>query len=631
MPASALFRSVAVAALATLAALARPAAASTTVQLDPFEIIAHPSGTDERTASVWIVRADDHAPPPARLADRVNLVPGVLVDRAGGPGGRSTIYTRGTEENHTLVLLDGVPINDPTDSRGGGVDLSSVEPALVDSVAVVRGPASVRHGPEALGGILHLDTRSPAASGLRGGIELGGDFHRVVLEASHAFAERVHGALGASASSDGSVEEGGRTRLHLVRASFRRDGDVSWRGNVWTLRHRADVFPDDSGGYRLAILRETEARDETRTGIAVRAESESDWGRWSAAFDASHSDVETETPGVAPGLRDPAGLPPITSDTDLRRIRARFALDRAGDHGTFGFGLDAQHEKGRDESTIFFGPFAFPADFALERNRGGLFAEGTRRLGTGILLAAGIRHDLFDGEDDRTTARAGVLGTLPDGRTQWRVNAGTAYKPPSFYALAHPIVGNPDLAAESVRSAEVGLRRAFHDGRTLLDATVFVSRTRNAVDFDPGPPPRVANIDGLRSRGVEFALDTRISAGVRLRGALTHVDARAQPDGTRMRSRPRWFGSVSGAWRPLEGLELAATLTGASSTPASSIPTGDLVLGSWIRLDLAASQRLSERVSATASLDNALDREYEVVVGFPAQKRRLRVGLNMVF
>ncbi len=605
------------------------------VELDPYEVLAHPTGADERAASVWVVARDDEAPPPTRVADLALGVPGLHIDRAGGPGGRSTIYLRGTEENHVVVFLDGVPLNDPTDSRGGGVDLSAVEPSSIRRLALVRGPASVRYGPDALAGVAHLETTgaedTPARPRLAA--EFGGqDFHRVSASGGVRLGRGGVLDLAAVDASDGTLAEGGRGRQRFFRATVGLVAPVETRLTVWHARNRFDTFPDDSGGEVFAVLRTLEVREDERTGFAARAGADWSGGRWSATVDAAQLDTSIRNPGVAPGQRDPGGLPPIDSEIRLKRFRAAVLNDGAlGPDGTYAVGLDVQHEDGVDESTIFFGPFEVPAGFALERTRVGGFVEGGRDLARGVRFLGGARVDDYDDGLTRATVRGGLLGSLRGDALQWRVNAGTAFKPPSFYGLAHPIVGNPDLAPERATTLEVGLRHALAEGRGLIDFTVFRTRTRDAVDFDPGPPPRVVNIDGLRSQGAELALLLRPSATTTVSASAAFTDARSQPDGARIRSRPRWRGGLAASWRPMPALTLTAAATFVGTVPDSSIPTGDVVLGSWMRLDLGAAWRVRERLSLTLALDNALDSDHAEVVGFTTPGARLRAGVRAEF
>ena len=83
--------------------------------------------------------------------DLFRQVPGLQIDQLGGPGGLSSVYIRGSDPNHTLVLIDGVRVNDPTNARGGGYDLSNLDPSNIERVEVLRGAASSVYGADAMG------------------------------------------------------------------------------------------------------------------------------------------------------------------------------------------------------------------------------------------------------------------------------------------------------------------------------------------------------------------------------------------------------------------------------------------------------------------------------------------------
>src|SRR6185503_4916958 len=97
--------------------------------------------------------------PPARLEEVLGRLNGVYVDSAGGTGGFTSLYLRGAENSHLLVLIDGVKVNDPTTTRGSAYDLSAIDVSQVERIELLRGPASAVHGGEALAGVLNIVTR----------------------------------------------------------------------------------------------------------------------------------------------------------------------------------------------------------------------------------------------------------------------------------------------------------------------------------------------------------------------------------------------------------------------------------------------------------------------------------------
>ena len=236
------------------------------------------------------------------------------------------------------------------------------------------------------------------------------------------------------------------------------------------------------------------------------------------------------------------GLPTSSDDTRLRRTRAHATYEQALASWRLAAGLDAQRESGRSTATLAYGPMVFPADFTADRDRLGAFAEASGELLPHLTLVAGARGDHYDDGATRSTFRGGLLGQI-DTTTQWRLNAGTAFKPASFYALANPLVGNPALRPERARMIDTGMRHAFAGGRALVDLTAFTSEYRDGIDFDAGPPPQLRNFSRIRARGLEAAATLRAIDTLSFNAAASYTDSQretATGDWQRTRSRPRW-------------------------------------------------------------------------------------------
>jgi outer membrane receptor protein involved in Fe transport len=277
-----------------------------------------------------------------------------------------------------------------------------------------------------------------------------------------------------------------------------------------------------------------------------------------------------------------------------------------------------------------FGGFALPTDFDFERTRVGGFTEIDGLIANDTTMTGGVRVDDYDDGFTRATARIGLLHTTANA-LQWRVNAGTGFKPPSFYALAHPLVGNPDLRPERATSFDAGVRGGLANDRGMWDLTVFDARFRDGVDFDPGPPPQLVNRTEIRTRGVELGVRFRATEQWLVQAAVSNSTARTEPDGERLRLRPRWRGTVKVAWLPTDDLQITGAVEHVGSLPDTSIPTADVTLNAWTRVDLGASWQVRTSGEVFLSVDNVLDAEYEEAVGFPSPGRRFRLGLRTAF
>jgi iron complex outermembrane receptor protein/vitamin B12 transporter len=207
------------------------------------------------------------------------------------------------------------------------------------------------------------------------------------------------------------------------------------------------------------------------------------------------------------------------------------------------------------------------------------------------------------------------------------VNYGTGFKPPSFFALGHPIVGNPQLKPEESRTLEVSVSSPSTASATQplgYRAALFRSRYENLVDFDAGPPPRLVNRSEVEIRGYEVSADVRVSDVLLLRGAVTGLTFDLPPDTPPLRNRPRFRATTSAAYSITS--QLTASLFGswAGRVFDSSIPTGAVQLSPYFVLDATVSYTMSS-ARVVLAVDNVLDREYQQFVGFPARGRRARV------
>ena len=126
--------------------------------------VATDAGRDRAPTSPCSTREDFDVEKPAKLADVLRRVAGVHVDQVGGRGGTGSLYVRGADPNYTLVLVDGVRVNDPTNARGGSFDLSALDIADVERVEIARGPYSAVYGGDALAGVINIVTRHAPAT-----------------------------------------------------------------------------------------------------------------------------------------------------------------------------------------------------------------------------------------------------------------------------------------------------------------------------------------------------------------------------------------------------------------------------------------------------------------------------------
>jgi vitamin B12 transporter len=571
---------------------------------------------------------------PAKLADLLRRVAGVHVDQVGGRGGTGSLYMRGADPNYTLVLVDGVRVNDPTNARGGSFDFSALDVADVERVEIARGPYSAVYGGDALAGVINIVTRrEPAERGYASIDAMGGAYDTRELAVNTG--GPVAGGnwnMGFSDSNEGEQVRGNEFDSRRVSGGFDFGLGASTALSA-TGRYsetNREGFPDDSGGYEFADIRDVEEREAEEAvfglGVTHRAGSAT-FGLTLGYFDR---DDHIDSPGIAPGVRDPFGVPPSIVDSNLTRFTATLTgTQKFSEFVSLAYGAEWQREEGVSDGTLDFGGgFVLPTNFELTRTSWAPFAEVRLDTGFGLSTQAGVRVDKPDGEGSVTSPRLRVAYEMADSGLTIAGAWGKAFKLPSMYALGHPLVGNPDLVPERGESHELELSQVLLDGTARWSATWFDGEFRNAIDFDSGPPPMLVNRNRVDSHGVELAGSLGVGEQWMLDASVTNAKSRIASTGNELRNRPEWRAGFGAHWAPSQALKFSAAATYVGSSFDSSIATGDVRLGAYTRVDVSAVWKLSPRLETYLAIDNLTDEQYEQFVGFEARGIAPRLGVK---
>jgi vitamin B12 transporter len=613
-----------------LAMLATPAMAAEAAAPDGHQPI---TVTAARTAGLAALggvavdtRAFERLAAPTAL-EALDRLPGVRAFAKGGAGGGSFLSVRGGEPNFTLVLLEGVRLNDPTNSAGGAFDFAQLDPALLGGAELVRGALSAVHGADALAGVVNLRLPRPRQDGWGGfGQLLGSTAGEAGLAAGTALrSEPTELLLAGAGWRSGGLTPGSRLRRAQGVAHGRvMLGPVQLDTLALASATGRDAFPEDGGGPRRSVLRATGRRD-TRLALGSVGAAIAGGGPVNAALRLSVSRQidDSDTPAIAPGPGAARGVPAIAARSRFDRLE--LTGDLAGTLSDtamrWAAGASLLAEAGEGRGAVDLG-VPVPADFRLSRRRAGGFAELKGAAGA-LSLTAGARIDGGDGDRIRATGRGAARLSLGEG---WSLRAGVAqgFRLPSLYALAYPLIANPGLRPERGRSGELALEAPLPGGQARL--ALFDSTWRDLIDFDP---ERFTNVNRarVRARGVEADLRARALPRLELSAAASFTDARNR-DGPPLRARPRWSASALAEWQAGERLLLWAQGRYVGQFGDFSVPTGPTTSAAHTTLDMGARRDLGERLALEARILNLTGADHEDAVGFPAPGRRLLVTLR---
>lgn len=563
------------------------------------------------------------------VADLLKTLPGLLVEEQGGPGGMTAVSIRGGESNFTLVLVDGVAVNDPTNSRGGSFDFANLNPNTVDRIEVVRGAQSAIYGSDALAGVINIITRRPQVGHNRAIYAEGGqdDYRDVGASALGTFGDFNY-TLVMSSRDDGEPTHG--STRNTDNANLRlgwsptqaREVSISYR----YLDGKRNSYPEQSGGPEFAMFGALDDSRYTQDILAI------DWGaQWSSQWRSTvlASRFEQEEHYRSPGISPYFDVPPNGADTDFSRDQLRLINTLAVVPGvTANIGAEYRREDGSSGGFVDFFGDSVPTDFELNRDTRSIFADLSAAPLDDLLLHTSLRYDDPDSFDSKTSAQAGAKYTVGRGVTL-AANWGEAYKLPSFFALGHALVGNPDLQPEQGESWDVGV--SWEGGNSLaLSATWFNNDFRDLVDFDD-ETFRNVNRSSVQTRGVELQADWRPLTALSLRTQATYTDIDVKNADTVLTGRPEWVASIVAQWEIAARLNTALDYRYSGQQWAASRHTGERVneeLDGYHRVDWVLRWQVASAWALKLSVDNVLDETYQSAVGFDAARRAFRFGVQ---
>ncbi len=599
-----LFRAASALTLVTLFPLSQAFSAET-VSGDTVVVTATRTAqtADASMASVQVIGRDDIERAQANdVAELLRFSAGIDIGRNGGPGQQTSVFIRGAESNQTLLLIDGVKVNNATT---GGAPWQNIDPGLIDRIEIVRGPRSSLYGSEAIGGVVQIFMRKPSA-----GVSQGGSF---------------------GVGSNNTVR--GNARLAGTQGKFRGNAGLSFQ---------------NTDGYQTLI---SATGDRGYNNVTLNADFGADLGAVDVAFSAWESRGKTEYYDFFSMPLDQdyrnhisamtLSVTPI--DNWSSSLKLSFTEDRIDQNqssdvaDTERWAADWQNDVQIGEMQLLtMGAYlanesvdstSFGTVVNEDKNIAAVFGQDQITLGAvSVLVAARYTDDEIFGDE---TTWDTTLGYRFTDSTNVYVSAGTGFKAPSFFDL-FGFGGNPDLDPEKSTNYEVGIKHRISTGNNL-SVTAFQNEIDDLISYvDPDGffgllPGQNINVDKARIRGVE--LEYRYAIG-------------------------NWSGQVSASYQDPEdrttGDQLArrakksfATTLDYHSGPyqfgGSFLATGEredspfnsTKLGGYGVLDLNASKTISKNLTTRARLENAFDKDYQTAEGFKTQGRA--VFLNLMF
>jgi len=573
-----------------------------------------PETVESTPATVTVITQKEIEQHAARdLADVLREVPGLTISRTGSPGKATSLFTRGANSTHTLVLWNGIEINNP---YFAGYDWGRFSTAGVQQVEVVRGPYSALYGSDAVAGVVNVLT-NPVKSGVRGDFELGGHGLRNAM----AGADYVTPSTLFSASYEHRNDDGFDPNDDFAQNT----ANLFWK---WTASNHFSIgvagrrtsydlgIPTNLNFDGTELVPSPNRRQEgTERQIAVPIAQSIGRFSYEIALSESRRNDDFTDPD------DPYGYVNGTTDSVTRRARlttrtstaigtivAGGEYERATVNDITTFGPNLDHDRRRDKG--------FFIEDRIEHN-----LDNDSRLEVSV----GARRDDFDEFGSETSPRVAFAWII--GSNKVHAAYGQSFRAPSIGELFFPFSGNASLNPEHGSSTEIGYDHAFGD-KGLFSITLFHARYRDLIVFD-NVTYAFANIGRARTQGAEISLTRNVGQSYYSSMNYTYLDTKQDDTGEELLRRPKHSGSIFiGRRAGKTDTNIALVHTGSRLDVLPVAPFTHVSDKAHTTVDVNV-QLHGDRYTPYIKLENATNERYEEVRGYRSPGRRLIFGLRV--
>jgi vitamin B12 transporter len=544
--------------------------------------------------------------------DAVAAAPGVTINQNGSFGGTASVRIRGASSGQTLVLIDGVPVGDPS-TTDGSFNFAYLDTENIDRIEVLKGPQSVLWGSDAIGGVVSISTKQPDAglggsafgeygsyNTFRGGASVGnsndmGDFRVAATGITSDGISKADEANG-NTEDDGydSRTVSARGGLNLPN-SIRLDGTLLWNDS--------EIDYDSYVGGAQGSVGDGDERTETETlsgNVSLKVPLLD--GRFENLLMVGYSDISRENFTNGTQSYDADG------DRTLYRYQGTFTID---DRNKIAFGAEREETTANDQDASIDGLFGLYEFKPVEK----------------LTLTGGLRvddHDKFGSETTGRIAAAYAASEQVIVRASW----GQGFKAPSifqstyictFCGLTEP---NADLKPETSEAFDIGVDWTSADGRAQAGITYFDQETENMIDFSY--TAGYDNIALVDSKGVELFGSYQFTNWLGVSANYAYIDAE-DGNGNELSRLPEHSGDVTVSLDP-EGPFSGNILVRHNGDEAN---TDGTTLDGWTRVDLTGSYELTDRIELYGRIENLFDEHYQQILGYGTPGLSGTVGLRL--
>jgi vitamin B12 transporter len=637
----------------------RPAANNTPAPpAQPPEVVVtadrEPEPISRTGSSISVVKGETLATSnPGSLVDALRTVPGLDISESGGPGSTTNIRLRGANTGQTLVMIDGIRINDPT-AASGDFDFAMFAPSAIERIEVLKGPQSALYGSDAMGGVVNIITKKgsgPAQFNVR---TEGGSYGTAVTNGSVTGSSGPwsYAVTGGGQHSNGFSRFGYRIpALETKYGPLERDGFDRVGGSA--------RFGYDAGeGVRLeagTLSSFTRSAYDQSTGTfpdtpsSATRQLDQVWGRASVDtfggilthslnvfdthIDRSFNDVTYKTNTL------PQNTTSIVSGFVGNSTGAEYQGNlKLGPLGSLIAGSRTQHETANTYSTNLLpkpGPTIALIGKAQDTNS--VFALWQLPIGVRLNITLGGRVDDVVDVARFETWRATAAYTIAETGTKFHTSAGTGAKAPTLFQLYDTANGTPTLRPEQSFGYDAGIDQSMFGGRVIASLTGFSNDFSNLINFVSATPTAnpcrgiqtgcYVNVARAETSGLEVGTTIDVLPGlVKFNAAYTYLHAIDLATGLVLARRPKNLARFTLTITPTDRWLIEPRVLTVAKRFSSAGQTS--LVDAYTRVDLYTEYKLDKNWKVFARGENILNEHYQEVFNFGTTGPAAYAGFN---
>ncbi|MDD5772695.1 MAG: TonB-dependent receptor [bacterium] len=580
----------------------------------------------ELASSITVIAAEDiEEKKKATVIELLKDLPGIDIVQTGG---MASVFIRGARSEHTLVMIDGIEMNDPMEP-GRSYNLSNLTLENVEQIEIVKGPQSTLYGSDAMGGVINIITKKGAGKRFslfseagsfktfREGFEVGGGNDK--LSYSLGVTQIDTEGISSAAKKYGNNEKDGYHNTSLSsRFTFTPKEKIS---TDLVFKYLVSKFGLDGYNYSIGLPEDdpnyTGENKELYLGLQcgvpgfVKAGDQ----RIGVSFSRHNRDYNNDK-----DVDHPDDLMCNTFSSQIRKINWQHSL-AANKINNFMIGLDYGEEMGKSYyySESAFGPFVSDFPEKKARNRG-YFLQDQVNVNDKIFAVVGARLDNHDRFGSKVTYRVAPGYNIAGTNTKLKASYATGFKAPSLYQLystedygGGPI-GDPDLKPDESKSYDLGIEQSFLENKVYFDFTYFHSDYKNMVDYDL-VTSKYRNIAKALTEGVELNSSLKLKDDFTLKATAAKLRAKDRTNGENLVRRPKNKYSLGMDYHFVKDgiFSIDAVYTG----KRDDINLGQrIILDSYTLVNITTSYGISKNLEIYARADNIFNKDYEEAKGY---------------